>query len=139
MSDPEKLEPFSKGLGDMSFARAMYIKHIGAAQRLNKVHTDNYENAFEDVAFIISPTISTPPPKVGALSPAKSYDEVIPALKEIAEFATPANAAGGAAMSIPGKLSTDGLPIGVQLIAGRGQEEVILRAAQDLHEHRAAL
>jgi amidase len=136
VSDPDKLEPFSKGLGDMSFARAMYIKHFGAAQRLNEVHTDNYENALDDVAFIISPTISTPPPKVGELSPAKSYDEVIPALKEIAEFATPANAAGGAAMSIPGKFSRDGLPIGVQLMAGRGREEVILRAALDLANHR---
>ena len=138
VSDPDKLEPFSKGLGDMSFARAMYIKHIGAAQRLNGVHTENYENAFKDVAFIISPTISTPAPKVGELSPAKSYDEVIPDLKEIAEFATPANAAGGAAMSIPGKFSEEGLPIGVQLAAGRGQEEVILRAALDLMEHRAS-
>lgn len=138
VSDPDKLEPFSQGLGDMSFARAMYIKHVGAARRLNGVHTDNYEKAFQDVAFIISPTISTPPPKVGELSPAKSYEEVIPDLKEIAEFATPANAAGGAAMSIPGKYSEDGLPIGVQLVAGRGQEEVILRAAQDLIDSRAA-
>ena len=138
VSDPDKLEPFSQGLADMSFARAMYIKHIGAAQRLNRVHTDNYEDSFDDVAFIISPTISTPPPKVGELSPAKSYDEIIPALKELAEFATPANAAGGAAMSIPGKFSKDGLPIGVQLSAGRGQEEVILRAALDLAEHRAS-
>ena len=136
VSDPDKLEPFSQGLGDMSLARAMYIKHVGAAQRLNDVHTDNYENAFKDVAFIISPTISTPPPKVGELSPAKSYEEVIPDLKEIAEFATPANAAGGAAMSLPGKFSRDGLPIGVQLMAGRGREEVILRAAQDLANHR---
>ena len=83
-----------------------------------------------------APTISTPPPKVGELSPAKSYEEVIPDLKEIAEFATPANAAGGAAMSLPGKFSRDGLPIGVQLMAGRGREEVILRAAQDLANHR---
>lgn len=136
VSDPDKLEPFSKGLGDMSLARALYIKHIGAAQRLNGVHTDNYEEAFKDVAFIISPTISTPPPKVGELSPAKSYEEVIPDLKEIAEFATPANAAGGAAMNIPGKFTKSGLPIGVQMSAGRGQEEVILRAALDLAEHR---
>lgn len=137
VSDPDKLEPFSKGLGDMGLARAMYVKHVGAAQRLNDIHTDNYEDAFQEVAFIISPTISTPPPKVGELSPARSYEEIIPALKEIAEFATPANAAGGAAMSIPGKFSRDGLPIGVQLSAGRGQEEVILRATQDLVEHRA--
>lgn len=138
VSDPDKLEPFSEGLGDMWFARAMYIKHVGAAQRLNGVHTDNYEDAFEDVAFIISPTISTPPPRVGELSPAKSYDEIIPQLKELAEFATPANAAGGAAMNIPGKFTQDGLPIGVQLSTGRGREEVILRAAVDLADHRAA-
>lgn len=138
VSNVDKLEPFSRGLGDMSLARALYIKHMGAAQRLNGVHTDNYEKAFEDVAFIISPTISTPPPKVGKLSPAKSYEDIIPALKEVAEFATPVNAAGGAAMSIPGKISQDGLPIGVQLSAGRGQEEVILRAAHDLMDHRAS-
>lgn len=137
VSDPDKLEPFSEGLGDMSLARAMYIKYVGAAQRLNDVHTDNYENAFEEVALIISPTISRPPPKVGELSPAKSYEEIIPELKEIAEFTTPANAAGGAAMSIPGKFSQDGLPIGVHLCAGRGQEEVLLRAALDLAEYRA--
>ena len=137
VSDPDKLEPFSQGLGDMSLARALYIKHIGAAQRLNGVHTENYEKAFDDVALIISPTISTPPPRVGELSPAKSYDEVIPDLKEIAEFATPANAAGGASMNIPGKFSEEGLPIGVQLSAARGQEEVILRAAYDLTNSRA--
>ena len=137
VSDPDKLEPFSQGLGDMSLARALYIKHIGAAQRLNGVHTENYEKAFDDVALIISPTISTPPPRVGELSPAKSYDEVIPDLKEIAEFATPANAAGGASMNIPGKLSEEGLPIGVQLSTARGREDVILRAAYDLINSRA--
>jgi aspartyl-tRNA(Asn)/glutamyl-tRNA(Gln) amidotransferase subunit A len=44
-------------------------------------------------------------------------------------FTTPANIAGLPAVSVPAGLSPEGLPIGMQLVAGWGQESKLMRGA----------
>ena len=49
-------------------------------------------------------------------------------------FTTPANIAGLPAISIPSGLSDDGLPIGMQLMAAAGNEQVLLSVASFLEK-----
>ena len=47
-------------------------------------------------------------------------------------FTTPANIAGLPAVSVPVDCSPEGLPIGMQLVAGSGMEAVLMRGARSL-------
>jgi len=49
-------------------------------------------------------------------------------------FTTPVNIAGLPGISIPAGLNHEGMPLGVQLIAGYGQEAKLLRGAAYLEE-----
>jgi amidase len=47
-------------------------------------------------------------------------------------FTIPFNATGQPAISLPLHMSDDGLPIGIQLVAAYGREDVLIRLASQL-------
>jgi amidase len=51
-------------------------------------------------------------------------------------FTAPFDATGQPAISLPLHWNADGLPIGVQLVAAYGREDVLLRIAAQLEEAR---
>lgn len=51
---------------------------------------------------------------------------------EFASFTPPFNMSGQPAISLPVQRNADGLPIGVQLVAGYGREDVLIRVAAQL-------
>ncbi len=58
-------------------------------------------------------------------------------MRRAAEFVpfTPAfNTSGQPAINLPLRWSAEGLPIGVQLVAGYGREDVLIRVASQLEE-----
>ncbi|MCK4235516.1 MAG: Asp-tRNA(Asn)/Glu-tRNA(Gln) amidotransferase subunit GatA, partial [Candidatus Krumholzibacteria bacterium] len=76
--------------------------------------------------LIILPTSPTPAFKLGE----RLEDPITMYLSDI--FTTPANIAGLPAISVPAGLSPDGLPIGMQLVAGARQEAKLMRGAMGL-------
>lgn len=76
--------------------------------------------------LLLSPTIATPPPKIGYFGL-----EIDPMLKMI-PFTPPFNATGQPAVSLPLAWSPDGLPIGVQLVAAYGREDLLFQIAAQL-------
>jgi amidase len=56
----------------------------------------------------------------------------IDAIFEYGPFTAPFNIGGQPAMSVPTGQSADGLPIGVQLVAAHGREDVLVRVAAQL-------
>jgi amidase len=53
-----------------------------------------------------------------------------------AAYTAPFNVTGQPAISLPLYWSSDGLPIGVQLIAASGREDLLIRVAAQLEEAR---
>ena len=81
----------------------------------------------------LTPTVTTPPPKLGTF--ASPVDDPLAGIFKAAEFApftAPFNATGQPACSVPLSHNADGLPIGVQLVAAYGREDLLFRVAAQL-------
>ncbi len=83
--------------------------------------------------ILVTPTCMKTAPKLGELvgtpeDPIRSLTESIP----YAAFTAPFNTTGQPAISLPTALSSDGLPIGVQLVGGYGREDHLLSLAAQL-------
>jgi amidase len=79
--------------------------------------------------LLLTPTSPVPPPPLGVNSPIPDtahpeYDPGAPAA-----FTVPFDVTGEPAISLPLGWSTNGLPLGSQLVAPYGREDVLLRVA----------
>ncbi|CAM3898864.1 amidase [Mesobacillus thioparans] len=114
------------------------------------------ETFHETYDFYITPTTAHPPAKIGELEPSSSEKFLIStvgklglgsvlkkagivdqiAQKNLARtpFTQLANLTGQPAMSLPLHQTKDGLPVGVQVMAGRGREDLLFQLAGEL-EH----
>jgi amidase len=90
-------------------------------------------NACSGFDVLLCPTMAIPPPLLGTLSGDRPLEEAIPGLSAMSGFAIPFDVSGQPAISLP--LSWyDGLPIGVQFVAGPGREDVLFRLAGQLEQ-----
>ena len=87
----------------------------------------------EGFDLLLTPTLAAPPPLLGTLSSAAaSPAEVLERVRLFVAFTSPFNTTGQPAISLPLHWSADGLPIGVQLVAPRYREDLLLRVAAQL-------
>jgi amidase len=78
--------------------------------------------------LLVTPTIAVPPPRLGYLSEPGKGGRVFELLQYTAQF----NVTGQPAISLPLHWSADGLPVGVQLVAAYGREDLLVRVAAQL-------
>lgn len=83
------------------------------------------ERALEGFDLLLTPTLGMFPPPTG--------EERL----ELLRFTNPWNANGWPAISVPVGLSSEGLPIGMQIIARPWQEALLLRAARVIEQAHA--
>jgi aspartyl-tRNA(Asn)/glutamyl-tRNA(Gln) amidotransferase subunit A len=98
-------------------ARAPAVK-LAAAQRLLRRIGHEFNRLFERVELVVAPTAPQTAFSFEAKSPVNQAD-----------LMAPANFAGCPALSLPCGLSSDGLPIGLQLIAAPWRERRLLGLA----------
>jgi len=84
--------------------------------------------------LLLTPTMANPPAPLGEIR-GDDADGAIFAATPYAAFTVPFNVTGQPAMSMPLSWS-DGLPIGVQLVAATGREDLLLRVAAQLEAAR---
>jgi aspartyl-tRNA(Asn)/glutamyl-tRNA(Gln) amidotransferase subunit A len=104
------------------YADAYYKKAMAARGALAR----QFEQAFEHADVLLSATTPTPAFKIGE----KSDDPV--AMYACDVLTVVANLAGLPALSLPGGLTRDGLPIGLQLWAAPGKDAALLAVAGTL-------
>lgn len=81
----------------------------------------------------VTPTLGVPPEPLGFLSSDNDPMELLGRMGGSAAFTGPWNMSGQPAISLPLHWS-DGLPIGVQLVAGYGREDLLFRLAGQLEQ-----
>ncbi|ONH32407.1 amidase [Pseudofrankia asymbiotica] len=87
--------------------------------------------------LLVTPTLARPPVPHGTLDyddPSHTVESWLRAIFDFGPFTSVANVTGVPAVSLPLGQSAAGLPIGVQIIAAHGREDLLLRVAAALEE-----
>jgi amidase len=134
--DLAQLEPMSAQMVEM----AQHITAVDYLHALDYLHrlARRVVSFWSDFDVFVTPTLAQPPLPIGALRP-REGEPPIKMLENSAGFVpfTPAwNVTGQPAISLPLHQSTDGLPIGVQLVGPPGGEELLLSLSGQLEEAR---
>lgn len=82
---------------------------------------------------LVTPTDGAPPPRLGWFTeagPDAEGQRIVSFIPYTAQF----NMTGQPAVSLPLHWSADGLPVGVQLAAAYGREDLLVRLAAQLEE-----
>ena len=88
---------------------------------------------FGDADMWITPTVVVPPFPIGALKGLEPIDTFRKAAR-LGAFTGPFNVTGQPAISLPAALSTQGHPIGVQLVGRRGDDATVLALGRAVEE-----
>jgi amidase len=137
---PEDVEPTTWLMVEMGRrATALELNDAGAAMSSFRralapwwAHPNALDGG-QGYDLLITPTVAAPPPPLGLLRSSKE-DPLAP-FRESTPFATFTawvNAAGQPAINVPTGMTASGLPIGVQLVAAYGREDLLLQAAAQL-------
>jgi amidase len=81
----------------------------------------------------VTPATATTAPILGQYSPAQTVGSALEwtaRMFQPAPFSALFNTTGQPAIALPVGLDPDGLPVGVQLVSGHGEEALLLRAAR---------
>ena len=83
--------------------------------------------------LLLTPTLGQPPPRLATLdSVAGDHGDATVRTTELVPFTTHFNVSGQPAINLPLYWNEAGLPIGIQLVAAYGREDVLLRVASQL-------
>ena len=109
-------------LGTYALSSGYYDAYYGQAQKVRTLIARDFAAAFTQADVLVSPTTPTTAFRIGD----KVDDPLAMYLNDLATI--PTNLAGTAAMSVPSGLS-DGLPVGLQIMAPALGEAVMYRVA----------
>ena len=89
--------------------------------------------------IVLTPAMAQPQPKIGWIFEDAARDPMSPLFPRssmVAPFCAPFNFTGQPAASLPLGWAADGMPIGVQAIAGMGDEPTLFRLCAQLEAAR---
>ncbi len=111
-------------LGNYALSAGYYEASYLKALKVRRLIRNDYDRAFGDCDVLLSPVTPTPAFRIGELidDPLAMY------LSDI--YTIGANLAGLPGISVPAGRSSEGLPIGFQLVGPPFAEETLLRAAR---------
>jgi aspartyl-tRNA(Asn)/glutamyl-tRNA(Gln) amidotransferase subunit A len=109
-------------IGTYALSAGYYDAYYGQAQKVRTLITEDFTKAFADFDVILTPTSPSTAFKIGerADDPLQMY------LSDV--YTIPANLAGIAGISVPVGLA-EGLPVGLQILAGHFAEDKLFKAA----------
>jgi len=132
--EQDDVEPLTWALAEIGRDRSAgeYLAAVGQHQVMSRMFAGVHESGFD---LLLTPTMGEPPPLLGSFDdsgpdPMAAFERAFIAGCFTAAF----NATGQPAISLPLHWSPDGLPVGVQLVAPLGREDVLLRVAAQLEQ-----
>ncbi len=113
-------------IGTYVLSAGYYDAYYLKAQKVRRLISEDFETAFKSVDAILTPTSPTPAFEQGS----KSDDLIAMYLNDV--FTVPASLAGLPAISVPCGLSSNGLPLGLQIITPAFDEMTLFRVGEAL-------
>ena len=115
-------------IGTYVLSAGFYDAYFNKAQRVRALIKRDFEQAFQNCDIILTPTAPSAAFGIGE----KMSDPLAMYLNDV--FAVPASLAGLPAMSVPGGLDSQGLPLGLHLIGREFDEQGVLNAGLAIEE-----
>jgi aspartyl-tRNA(Asn)/glutamyl-tRNA(Gln) amidotransferase subunit A len=115
-------------IGTYVLSAGFYDAYFTKAQKVRALIKQDFRRAFEQCDVILTPTAPSAAFGIGE----KMSDPLAMYLNDV--FAVPASLAGLPAMSVPGGLDGQGLPLGLHLIGPELDEQAVLNAALAIEE-----
>ena len=109
-------------IGTYVLSAGFYDAYYSQAQKVRALIARDFDNAWASCDLILAPTAPSAAFGLGE----KNADPLSMYLNDV--FAVPASLAGLPAMSVPGGLSKEGLPMGLQIIGKALDEQAVLNA-----------
>ena len=114
-------------IGTYVLSAGFYDAYFTKAQKVRALIKDDFRKAFEQCDVILTPTAPS-----AAFGIGETTDPLAMYLNDV--FAVPASLAGLPAMSVPGGLDQQGLPLGLHLIGNEFDEQTVLNAGLAIEE-----
>ena len=118
-------------IGTYCLSAGYYDAYYGKASQVRTLIMEDFKKAFEQCDVILTPVAPTPAFKIGE----KVNDPLTMYLSDI--FTLSANLAGIPGISLPCGFSSDGLPIGLQILGKHFDEERLLQVAYGFEQATA--
>ncbi len=115
-------------IGTYVLSAGFYDAYFNQAQKVRALIARDFERVWECCDLILTPTAPSAAFALGE----KSADPIAMYLNDV--FAVPASLAGLPAISVPGGLNDQGLPLGLQLVGRALDEQGVLNAALAVEE-----
>ena len=118
-------------IGTYALSAGYYDAYYGKASQVRTLIMEDFKKVFETCDIILSPVAPTPAFRIGE----KIDDPLTMYLSDI--FTLSANLAGIPGISVPCGFSSEGLPIGLQIMGKHFDEETLLKAAFNFEQATA--
>lgn len=116
-------------IGNFVLSSGFYDAYFLKAAKARTLICKEYEKAFEQVDFILMPVSPNPAFKLGE----KTNDPVAMYMEDVMSVSL--NLAGVPGLAIPAGKTTDGLPIGLQLVGPRRSDKALIEFSKELEEN----
>lgn len=131
---PDDVEPLTWAVNELGrgVTAPRYIAAVDAVHEFGRRMAAWWEDGFD---LLVTPTTAEPPPRLGQFpsTPAEPFLGFTRAAP-FGAFTSAFNMSGQPAISLPLHWSEDGLPVGAQLVAGYGREDLLLQVATQLEQ-----
>jgi aspartyl-tRNA(Asn)/glutamyl-tRNA(Gln) amidotransferase subunit A len=114
-------------IGTYVLSAGFYDAYFTKAQRVRALIKQDFAKAFQQCDVVLTPTAPS-----AAFGIGETTDPLAMYLNDV--FAVPASLAGLPAMSVPGGLDGQGLPLGLHLIGNELDEQIVFNAALAIEE-----
>jgi len=133
MARPERLQRRTRGIARLG--RIYNDRLLGMALAREAGHAERLGRLFRDHDVLLTPMTARPPVRAGQWEGLPGLPTVL-GMTRVYPFAVIWNMTGQPAAAVPAGLSSDGLPIAVQLVGRPGDEATLLSLAAQIEAER---